>query len=187
MNALHVWHVALLVFRKERLASGAHNKRKRWAVHVRLGGHKTLVLAEDMVGQVGEGGDNTSDDQPPPVLRSAVANEDLFGVLRDAHIQTGHAKGEKMWMRLKKTYNNISRELCNEFPKTCLACTKTRSKPHKPAAGHTPIQSVGFGSRGQVDLIDLQTAEHGGMKWLLTYCDHATKFACTTPLPNKQV
>ena len=39
----------------------------------------------------------------------------------------------------------------------------------------------------QVDLVDLHSNEYEGMKWLLTYCDHDTKFVATCPLLNKHV
>ncbi len=57
----------------------------------------------------------------------------------------------------------------------------------KCKAGHRPILTSGFGGRGQVDLVDLQSSEYEGMKWLLSYVDHGTKYAATCALPNKQV
>ncbi len=57
----------------------------------------------------------------------------------------------------------------------------------KTKAGYRPILTLGFGSRGQVDLVDLQSSEYEGMKWLLSYVDHGTKYAATCALPNKQV
>ena len=43
--------------------------------------------------------------------------------------------------------------------------------------GHQPILTSGFGTRGQIDLIDLQNAPDGEFKFLLTYIDHGTKIA----------
>ena len=42
----------------------------------------------------------------------------------------------------------------------------------KVPAGHTPIVTTGFGSRGQLDLIDFQSMPDGQFKWLATYRDH---------------
>jgi hypothetical protein len=57
----------------------------------------------------------------------------------------------------------------------------------KARAGYIPITTVGFGNRGQVYLIDMQSFEFQGMKWLLNYRDHGTNFAAATPLPTKKV
>ena len=38
-----------------------------------------------------------------------------------------------------------------------------------------PILSKDFSSRGQVDLIDMQSIAHMNYKWILVYQDHLTK------------
>lgn len=48
-----------------------------------------------------------------------------------------------------------------------------------------PITSKDFNSRGQVDLIDLQSMPDDGFKWVMVYQDHLTKFCVLRPLPNK--
>lgn len=48
-----------------------------------------------------------------------------------------------------------------------------------------PITSKDFNSRGQVDLIDMQSMPDGEFKWILVYQDHLTKFCVLRPLPNK--
>ena len=62
-----------------------------------------------------------------------------------------------------------------------------RNSSKSSRAGHKPIITVGFETRGKVDLVDMQSNELDGMKWPLTYCDHGTKYAVTRALPNKQV
>ena len=52
--------------------------------------------------------------------------------------------------------------------------------------GHTPIETMGFGERGQVDMIDMQHYPNDIFKWVLTYVDHGTKFCWATPTPNKK-
>lgn len=70
---------------------------------------------------------------------------------------------------------------------TCPLCIMSRQPKLKPA-GHTPIVERGFQSRGQVDLIDYQSAPDpiGDYKFLLTYVDHATKLTEARPLENKK-
>jgi len=92
-----------------------------------------------------------------------------------------------MYKNVSRVYFNISRLMCAKFCSECATCIKQKSHAKKCRACHRSILTVGFGSRGQVDLVDLQSSEFGGMKWLLTYCDHGTKYAATCPLPNKQV
>ena len=48
-----------------------------------------------------------------------------------------------------------------------------------------PILSTSFGSRGQVDLIDMLTVPDIGFKWILNYQDHFTKWVVLKPLKQK--
>ena len=57
----------------------------------------------------------------------------------------------------------------------------------KPAiAGHKPILTNGLGSRGQVDLIDLQSCPDGSCKFLLNYQDHGIKLYDNRALTTKR-
>ena len=158
---------------QERKSVGAHNWFKVYSVHQLPGGEKILVRSAD----------HGSENGPS----AAAPKEDLFNILRESHLATGHGKELAMYKHVSRRYCNITREMCNMFSLECTTCIKMKNYVKKPRAGHKPILTVGFGSRGQVDLIDMQSSEFGGMKWLLTYCDHGTKFAATCPVPNKQV
>ncbi|CAF5167720.1 unnamed protein product, partial [Rotaria magnacalcarata] len=48
-----------------------------------------------------------------------------------------------------------------------------------------PIISNDFHSRGQVDLIDMQSSPDGKFKFILNYQDHFTKFCILRPLKSK--
>ena len=50
-----------------------------------------------------------------------------------------------------------------------------------------PIRSSGMNSRGQIDLIDLQSQPHGSYKWILNYQVHLAKFLYLQPLERKSV
>lgn len=83
-------------------------------------------------------------------------------------------------------YCNIPRRVVKLFCETCVTCAKHRTT--KAKAGHRPILSKGmFGARGQIDLIDYQSSEYKGYRFLLTYIDHGIKFCFCTPIPNKEV
>ena len=49
-----------------------------------------------------------------------------------------------------------------------------------------PILSNEYGSRCQVDLIDMQTMASGPHKWILVFQDHMTKFCVLRPLTSKR-
>ena len=120
-------------------------------------------------------------------LITTAAQEDLFGILREGHVATSHGKEFALYKRLSRRYFNISREMCMQFVNDFVTCIKMKTSVKNARSRHRPILTVGFGSRGQVDFVDLQSSEYKGMKWLLSYCDHGTKFTYTTALPNKQV
>ncbi|XP_068229782.1 KRAB-A domain-containing protein 2-like [Palaemon carinicauda] len=49
-----------------------------------------------------------------------------------------------------------------------------------------PILSTEFSSRGQVDLIDVQSMSRRTFKWIMVYQDHLTKFCVLRPLTSKR-
>src|SRR6188508_3441288 len=49
-----------------------------------------------------------------------------------------------------------------------------------------PILTSKFGSRAQVDLIDMQSMPHENFKWIMVYQDHMTKYCVLPPLVSKR-
>ena len=49
-----------------------------------------------------------------------------------------------------------------------------------------PILAKDFSSRGQVNLIDMQSMAHMGYKWIMVYQDHLTKFCVLRSLTSKR-
>lgn len=49
-----------------------------------------------------------------------------------------------------------------------------------------PILSKEFASRGQVDLVDMQSMPSNGHKWIMVYQDHLTKFCVLRPIKSKR-
>ena len=49
-----------------------------------------------------------------------------------------------------------------------------------------PILSKDFGSRAQVDLIDMQSMTKAQHKWIMVYQDHLTKYCVLRPLTSKR-
>ena len=158
---------------QERRKEGAHNWARVYSVVELPGGEKVLTKNQ------AHGSNSES--------AIAAAKEDFFNILREGHLATGHGKEHVLFRHLSRRFFNITREMCSIFANDCTTCIKMRSYSKTPRAGHKPILTEGFGSRGQVDLIDMQSNDFNGMRWLLTYVDHGTKYAVTCAVPNKQV
>ncbi|XP_025191778.1 KRAB-A domain-containing protein 2-like [Melanaphis sacchari] len=92
-----------------------------------------------------------------------VKNKDLFDIIHDAHIKTGH--GER------------TRSLC-------VQCQR-KQKVLRKGIVVKPIISHELNSRCQVDLVDMQTCKDGEYKFILNYQDHLTKFIQLRPLKSK--
>ncbi|MGA1646391.1 MAG: hypothetical protein ACO4AV_15605, partial [bacterium] len=110
--------------------------------------------------------------------------ERVFADIRADH-QTDHCRGRSLTARVNEKYKNISRAVCKLFSDTCPICI-ARAQRVKPAAGLNPLITRGFGSRGQVDLIDFQSMPDGEFKYLLNYIDHGCKFLFSVPIVRKR-
>ncbi len=95
-----------------------------------------------------------------------------------------HAKGQTLYARLGEQFENIGRELCKMFTDMCPICI-TQMKHSRPVAGIKPIITHGFGTRGQVDLINFQSMPDGYFCFLPNYIDHGVKFLFSIPLTCK--
>jgi hypothetical protein len=92
------------------------------------------------------------------------------------HIASGtHKKSTKLVNAVKVEFGaSIPWRACDLFCKTCPSCIRVSVWPTQ-TSGHCPIISLGFGSRGQVDLINMQSMPDNSLKWLMNYTDHRIK------------
>jgi hypothetical protein len=122
------------------------------------------------------GEDEDADTNPPSLetMQSFVCYEDLFDELTEIH-GVDHCKGRTFYNQCKEKYANVTQEVTKLFIDTCQLCVKSMPRK-KPTPGHTPILTLGFGSRGQVDLIDFQNLPDGEFKFLMNYTDAGEKF-----------
>ncbi|XP_048482488.1 KRAB-A domain-containing protein 2-like [Plutella xylostella] len=95
-----------------------------------------------------------------PTVR-VIPVEEYYDVLSDIHRSCGHGGRDKIQYQIKDRF--IIKGIVVK-----------------------PIISRDFNERGQVDLIDLQSAPDGEFKWLLNYQDHSTKFIHLRPLCTKK-
>jgi hypothetical protein len=67
-------------------------------------------------------------------------------------------------------------------------CEECQLKKRKNASKGLVVKLLlikDFNSRGQVDLVDMQSMHDGDFKFILHYQDHLTKFAVLRPLTSK--
>jgi hypothetical protein len=67
----------------------------------------------------------------------------------------------------------------------CPICI-TQMKRNWPVAGIKPIITHGFGTQGQVDLINFQSMPDGDFCFLMNYINHGVKFLFNIPLTCKR-
>ncbi|XP_064082882.1 KRAB-A domain-containing protein 2-like [Macrobrachium nipponense] len=107
--------------------------------------------------------------------------EDTFDIIKRAHIATGHGGRDKMVKELNKKYANITHDAISIYKSLCIECQRKRKRPTTKGTVVRPILTKNFGSRSQVDLVDMQA-----MKWIMVYQDHLTKFCVLRPLTSKR-
>ena len=114
-----------------------------------------------------------------------IPSEELYSKIQEIHVQQGHGGINKMMAHLKKRYANITQRAVQLFISLCEECERRRNKGSSRAFVIKPIRSSDMNSRGQVDLIDMQSQPDGSYKWILNYQDHFTKFLHLRPLERK--
>ncbi|XP_041366789.1 KRAB-A domain-containing protein 2-like [Gigantopelta aegis] len=111
--------------------------------------------------------------------------DDMNDIVKRAHISNGHGGRHKMvifWSR----YANIMRESTELFKSLCIECQKKRKRATTKGVVVRPILSKDFGSRGQVDLIDMQSMTKAPYKWIIVYQNHLTKCCVLCPLTSER-
>ncbi|XP_068241013.1 KRAB-A domain-containing protein 2-like [Palaemon carinicauda] len=115
-----------------------------------------------------------------------VSIEDTFDIVKRAHVATGHGGRDRMTKELQVKYDNIQRDTIELFKSLYLECQKKRKRPMTKGVVVKPILSTEFSSRGQVDLIDMQSMSCRTFKWIMVYQDHLTKFCVLRRLTSKR-
>src|SRR5438132_6945162 len=96
-------------------------------------------------------------------------NDYLFDIIKRVHVTSGHGGRDKMMKVLSVKYANITREVVELYKSLCIECAKKRKRPAVKGVVVRPILTNDYGSRGQVDLIDMQSMPNGHHKWILVY------------------
>ncbi|CAM4890692.1 unnamed protein product [Rotaria socialis] len=102
------------------------------------------------------------------------------------HFNIGHHGIKYTLKEILKKCANITEKQVKLFISECNECKIKRAKPKDSSKlVVSPIISNDFHSRGQVDLIDMQSSPDGKFKFVLNYQDHFTKFCILRPLKSK--
>ena len=111
--------------------------------------------------------------------------DEMYDIIKRAHISSGHGGRDKMIQCLSR-YADITRESIEVFKSLCTECQIKRKRASTKGVVVRPILSKDFGSRAQVDLIDMQSMTKAQHKWIMVYQDHLTKYCVLRPLTSKR-
>ena len=124
-------------------------------------------------------------DSEDPYVKYVTGNE-IFDCIYDAHVGVCHGGQKRTYTEVKKTVANVTMEQVALFLSYCVICAEKRSVRAKRRV-ERPITSVGYGERGQVDLIDMRSCKTSDdYCYILQYQDHFTKFSVLRALRSKQ-
>ena len=96
-------------------------------------------------------------------IRYYVKKKEIFDILNEAHIDTGHGGRNRMYKEVQKKYKDITQEHMSLSLSICTSCLKKSSVPKKGVVVK-PMVFKDMNSRGQVDLIDMQSQADGQFK-----------------------
>ena len=124
--------------------------------------------------------------------KQVIPITELFAILNKFHrFEDDHSGRTKLYKRVSQRYHGITEQVCGLFVKSSDVCVLKKSRKSVKQPVLKPISSNTFGSRGQVDLIDmssknlkanLSTDGKTPYKFLLVYINHFTKKINLEPL-----
>ena len=89
-----------------------------------------------------------------------VPIEEFFEKIQNAHIEKGHPGKDIMQKYLATKYANVTTEHINIYRSFCEKCWLKKSKARRGVVVK-PILTQNVMSRGQVDMIDMQSQPDG--------------------------
>ena len=129
-----------------------------------------------------------SDGNTPPLDTYLIVShyDRMFDDLHSIHCNgNDHPKARTLAARVKEKFGkSIPIWVQKIFTNTCPRCIEKLERKI-PTAGHQPILTRGFGTRGQVDLIDFQSMPDGPFTFLMNYQDHGVKLLLSKAIIRK--
>jgi hypothetical protein len=123
--------------------------------------------------------------------RIVVPIDQVFKVIYEAHLKTGHGGMDNTYAELSNDFHNITQNQVKIFKKLCPSCNRQNVAIRTLPGAARPVVSDEFRQRFQVDLIDMRSNPqkniHGTeMRWILTCKDHFMGFTALDSLPKKE-
>ena len=124
---------------------------------------------------------------PSDPHKQVLHSGNMFEAIKKEHDKAGHVKARTLMQKMRHLYGkSVPEWAIKAFTDRCAHCVELSLMAKNPPAGHKPIISEVYGQRGQADLIDYQSMCYNGLKFLLVYQDHFSKFVDCRPLPDKR-
>ncbi|KAI5856515.1 hypothetical protein BZA05DRAFT_434069 [Tricharina praecox] len=128
--------------------------------------------------------------------RRVICESEIFGTIRDVHVELEHAGVNKVAAAIADRYHGIRKIEVEWLLKRCSTCPAERQNrsraPLEPvmAAKSPPAERVQIEriiasrplERVQIDLVDLRHEPDGYYHWILHITDHFSKFTSLFPL-----
>ena len=118
-------------------------------------------------------------------IKYFVSIEEIYDIIKKARLALNHAGRDKMEKEINRKYANITLNCINLYKSLCEEC-QLRRKHSSKGVVVKPIVSKDFNSRGQVDLVDMQSMPDGNYRFIMNYQDHLTKFCIIEVLSSKR-
>ena len=112
--------------------------------------------------------------------------DELYELLKDAHISCNHGGEKKIMRLLSQKYANITMNQIKIFKSVCEVCRAKKFKKDDTTDKWISTISEQFGNRGQINTIDFHRQPHNGYSYILYYYDHETKFNSLRPLHSTE-
>ncbi|KAL0861622.1 hypothetical protein ABMA27_009121 [Loxostege sticticalis] len=123
-------------------------------------------------------------DKPGDPTIRVVPYEEYYDVLIKVHKDCEHGGCNKMYNLIKESHF-VARRAIEIFVSLCPVCISKSNIPRKGIGGCYSLSNFNK-SRGQIDLIDMQSVPDGQFKWILNYQDLSTRFVHLRPLCSKE-
>ncbi|KAJ8946081.1 hypothetical protein NQ314_008981 [Rhamnusium bicolor] len=144
--------------------------------------NKLIAEVQEAIIEVGETKKLSSRSEP---IKYYLPAEEIFDIIEAAHVAIGHGGRDKLKTKTSRKYANITIDMINIFISMCETYQRKKSKKKRGLVSK-PILHSEMNSRCQVDLIDMQSQQDHGFKYIMVYQDHLTKFVLLGSLQSKR-
>lgn len=118
-------------------------------------------------------------------MRFYLYIDEIFDTIATAHLAAGHGGRDRLRKETSKTFANITTEMIKIFLSMCEICQIKKSMKKRSLEAKPKISEMN--SRSQVELIDMQTKEDRGFRFILVYQDYSTRFVLLRALRTDSI